>query len=65
MPQTSEKLRAKWKTDWKAEEFLQDHFTSERGLICRRSSGYEPTDEEFSAIQYLCEEWDYEYSEER
>jgi hypothetical protein len=62
MPQSSSELRAKWETDVKAEACLLKfgNFTIRRGLILAKD-GYKPTDTEWSAIQYLIEEWDYDY----
>lgn len=59
MPQTSDELRAKW-DDGTAHEQLALNFLCKAGLFTERE-GYVPTDEDYSALQYLCEEWDYAY----
>jgi hypothetical protein len=34
-------------------------FTFPKGGIIRAPEGYTPTDDDYSAIDYLCQEWDY------
>jgi hypothetical protein len=62
MPQASPELREKWgASEDKAEAFLFKNFTIERGLIRPKLPHYEITDEEYSAINYLIDEWDHEF----
>lgn len=58
MPQGPVELHEKWGSDAAALDYLRANFVNDRGLI-RPRHGNKPTDEEWSAIQYLCYEWDY------
>lgn len=65
MPQATEALRTRWdhynKLDRKAIAHLrQVNFTWLKGII-RPPEGYQPTSDDYSAIDYLCQEWDYGY----
>lgn len=62
MPQASEELRARWGVDLERalavlvpERFVVD----ERGYIHVRECALPLTEEEDSAIDFLCQEWDY------
>lgn len=58
MPQANDELRARW-TDDKALELLKDNFTWPNGGFLPKQIGYEATDEEESAMDYMWLEWDY------
>lgn len=60
MPQATEELRAQWPGgDTEAWAHLaKSGFIDDEGLI-KAPSGYEPTERDYSAIDYLCQEWDY------
>ena len=64
MPQASEELRAMFPgSDQEALEVIDKNFIVPRGFIIRpRVSGYEPTERENFAIDYLFHEWDFGYS---
>lgn len=60
MPQASDELRAKFPGhDQEAWEVLKEHFDDDRGMIRRKDKTRQPTEREFEAIDYLCDEWDY------
>lgn len=61
MPQSRPELHAFWETDANAWDHLKENFTEEQGLIRKKSSSYTPTFVDFQAIEYLCDEWDYDY----
>lgn len=63
MPQATEELREIWhqEGDGKALAHLAPNFTHRWGVIQPRH-GYVPTEQDYSAIDYLCQEWDYAYS---
>jgi hypothetical protein len=62
MPQASDELRAKFPGwDDEALAVLEENFTENRGVIRPKTVGYVPTDREKDAIDYLFQEWDYEY----
>lgn len=58
MPQASDELRERWKNPETAFTQLGDNFIEEEGYI-RAIPGYQPTVDDFSAIDYLRNEWDY------
>jgi hypothetical protein len=62
MPQASDELRALWRNDAHAWAHLAPNFTEHAGDI-RRKPGYEPTERDYSALDYLFQEWDYTYSD--
>lgn len=62
MPQATEELRRRW--DGPSEEKALRHLESKGFLLTRGwdwvgPHGYEPTEEDLSAIQFLIEEWDF------
>lgn len=62
MPQASNELRAMFEDDGAAFKVLGPNFKSgkeEAGLIVRIDKTIIPTNEQFLAIDYLCDEWDY------
>lgn len=36
-----------------------DRFTDTAGVLSRTDPSYHPTEQEFAAIDHLCDEWDY------
>jgi hypothetical protein len=63
MPQATRELQIAWdhdaQMDGKALKHLRDRgFTFESGIIIP-PDGETPTELDFSAIDYLCQEWDY------
>lgn len=63
MPQATKELQLAWdhdnQMDGKAMRHLIDRgFTFDRGMIIA-PEGETPTELDFSAIDYLCQEWDY------
>lgn len=61
MPQARPELRHLWGEDpSRAERLLKERFTITAGVI-RPKAGVIPTEHEYSAIEYLCDEWDYAY----
>jgi hypothetical protein len=63
MPQATEELRAKFPgNDCEAFEVLKGNFNDHAGVIYPKTVGYEMTEREGDAIDYLCDEWDYCYS---
>lgn len=60
MPQASDELRARWGIDPdRAFRTLSDsRFEIDNGLIRPRYAVF-PTEDEYSAIDFLCDEWDY------
>lgn len=46
--------------DSEALQLLRGNFSDTAGLIQPRA-GYKPTEADFAAISYLCNEWDYAY----
>jgi hypothetical protein len=62
MPQASEALRAKFPgDDAEALEVLVANFTEDRGVFRPKIKGYQPTQREAEALDYLWLEWDYAY----
>lgn len=62
MPQATSELQALWGTsDEKALDQILPNFTISRGGIIRPKSGYSPSETDFSAIDFLFQEWDYDY----
>lgn len=59
MPQAPEHLRASW-NDFSAWLQLRPNFVERSGVILKKP-GYKPTEDDFSAIDYLFLEWDYGY----
>lgn len=59
MPQASDELRAMFEDDSVAWEALGQNFYDDRGMIRRKDKTARPTDHQFNAIDYLCDEWDY------
>lgn len=60
MPQASEELREQFpEGDSQAWDVLGDNFRDNKGLIERKDKTIEPTQRQFAAIDYLCDEWDY------
>lgn len=47
--------------DFDALRLLSKNFIVVAGILVRRSGKHEPTDDEWRAINYLCDEWDYGY----
>jgi hypothetical protein len=47
--------------DFEALKVLKKNFYCCAGVFVRKHSSYEPTKEEWVAINYLCDEWDYGY----
>lgn len=66
MPQASDELRAKFPgDDQEAFEAIDTNFfTSRGGIIYPKKFGYNMTEREGDAIDYLCDEWDYAYSKD-
>ncbi len=50
-----------WDNDTNAMRFLEKGFNLSRGGIYSPKYNHKPTREEYSAIDYLCNEWDYGY----
>jgi hypothetical protein len=59
MPQASDELRALFEDDGVAWWILGENFTDDKGIIRRKDRSIRPTALQFSAIDYLCDEWDY------
>jgi hypothetical protein len=53
-------MSRRFEDDGEAWKQLGDNFTDDRGMI-RNIIGYKPTDDDFVAIDYLCNEWDYSW----
>jgi hypothetical protein len=64
MPQASDELRAIFSgDDQKAFAVIKANFTISRGgVIYPKQIGYQMTEREREAVNYLCDEWDYDYS---
>lgn len=62
MPQATDELRAKWGNGGDEEAWTQlaGKTVEVAGMISFRK-GYEPTEDDLSAVEYLCQEWDYGY----
>ena len=63
MPQATRELQETWDHDTYMDKLAIDHlrkrgFTFSKGLIVA-PDGETPTEKDFSAIDYLCQEWDY------
>lgn len=67
MPQAPPELRAKFPgSDAEAEKVLRPNFTihfPSVGIISKRDSAYKPNAREWDAVDYLIQEWDYDYIE--
>jgi hypothetical protein len=61
MPQASQELRDMFEDDGAAWKELGANFCDDKGIIRRRDKTVEPTPKQFFAIDYLCDEWDYEW----
>ncbi|HSW91768.1 MAG TPA: hypothetical protein VLG09_03930 [Candidatus Saccharimonadales bacterium] len=63
MPQATRELQIAWdhdnQMDAKALTHLKKQGYSFKGGMIRAPDGADPTDEDYSAIDYLCQEWDY------
>lgn len=62
MPQASEELRAKW--NGPDEQTAMKHLRSAGYVLTRRWTwvvpvGKEPTEDDYSAMQFLVDEWDF------
>lgn len=66
MPQASDELRAMFPgQDQEAFEVIDPNFVvSKGGVIYPKVSGYQPTEREDYALDYLFDEWDYCYDPE-
>jgi hypothetical protein len=51
-----------WERERLALDILDDNFVDNKGLFKRKDKDYEMTDEEYWALRYLIEEWDYDYT---
>ena len=61
MPQASDELRKRWGiAPEKALRVLRGRFDIDNGLIRPKPAVF-VQDEEYSAIDFLCDEWDYAY----
>lgn len=58
-PQASDELRARWRNDHHAMNALSPGRFTFEGFTIRPRPGVAPTEEEFSAIDYMVSEWDY------
>ena len=67
MPQASADLRRKWGDeggagDGKAIAFLEQHGWRQEGTgMWRAPSDRQPTDAEYEALTFLCDEWDHDF----
>jgi len=62
MPQATQELRDKFPGhDAEAFEVLKANFNDHAGIIYPKVKGYQPTERESDAIDYLFHEWDYGY----
>jgi len=63
MPQAPQRLRKMFKDDGVAWSFLEDtqNFGELKFMIYPFDAEYKMTDKECAAIDYLCQEWDWEY----
>lgn len=52
-------------TDMEAWEILGENFTDDRGIIRRIDESIYPTDEQWRAIDTLCNEYDYQWQAHR
>ena len=63
MPQATRPLQEKWdhdnQMDAKAITHLKNAGFEMKSGIIRAPAGYTPTEDDYSAIDYLCQEWDY------
>jgi hypothetical protein len=62
MPQANSYLSSKW-NEVKSWSHLSNNFTEHAGIITPKH-GHIPTELDFEAIDYLCQEWDYGYGEQ-
>jgi hypothetical protein len=60
MPQATPELRARWSEETAMKQLLGNFIISRNGIIFP-IPGYQPTDNDLSAIEYLFQEWDYAY----
>lgn len=60
MPQATAELSRRWdeETAWDQLAFK----TIETAGVIRFRDGYSPTEDDLSAVDYLCQEWDYGYA---
>ena len=63
-PSASDKLRERWwppDDDGKPWRHLRTNFdlSIPDGIIRKLRADYQPTDEDYSALDFLCDEWDY------
>lgn len=63
MPQGPAHLHEKFGDVGPAWDVLKDNFHCKAGMIYPKSSLHEPTKEEDEAIDYLCLEWDFGYTQ--
>lgn len=62
MPQAPEELCARWGIgDEEALEQLSTNFIVDRGGFIHPRTSYTPTPDDYSAIDFLCQEYDYGY----
>lgn len=67
MPQATQELRDRWDHDTYMEKLAWDHlrkrgFTFDRSGMIKAPKGYDPTEDDYSAIDYMCQEWDYAWN---
>jgi hypothetical protein len=64
MPQATRELQIRWNHDQVMDSDATNHllnsgnFYFSKGII-KAIPGYQPTPDDYSAIDYLCQEWDY------
>lgn len=63
MPQATPDLRARWADDSTALGHLHGRYLVGRGGVIQPLVGTVPTSDDYSAIDYLIQEWDYGYNE--
>ncbi len=61
MPSGPIELHEKWGDPSRALECLALNFRDDKGVIRPRCDSYTMTDDEASAVNYLCMEWDFGY----
>lgn len=63
MPQAPEQLRSKFPgMDREALDVIEANFTNTKGVIRKKDAAYQPSQREWDAVDYLFQEWDYEYT---
>lgn len=45
--------------EWRALGITMINFNNQQGWLSLKNPGYQPSDLEWEAVQYLCDEWDY------